>query len=93
MLYAALVRVSLGRNQRRINVIVEAEDLEKAKEKAVKQARKIYNPGKKTVYTVVEIVSETEALENLSKQIKKDQEPPPENPDDLPENPENTPEN
>lgn len=65
MLYAASVRVTFHRNQRRIDVIVNAENLEKATEKALKQARSIYAPGKKAVYTVSEIISETEAIETL----------------------------
>jgi hypothetical protein len=65
MLYAAQVRVSLGRNHRRIDVIVEAEDLEKAKEKAIKQARKLYLPDKKAVYSILEIISEEEAFKNF----------------------------
>lgn len=65
MLYAASVRVTFRRKQRRIDVIVNAENLEKATEKAIKQARSIYNPGKKAIYTVTEIISETEAMETL----------------------------
>lgn len=65
MLYAASVKVSYRRSQRRIDLIVNADNLEKAKEKAVKQARSIYAPGKKAVYTVTDIISEVEALETL----------------------------
>lgn len=65
MLYAASVKVTFRGNQRRIDVIVNAENLEKAKEKAIKQARSIYAPGKKAVYSVTEIISESEALETL----------------------------
>ncbi len=65
MLFAASVKVTFRRNQRRIDVIVNAENLEKATEKALKQARSIYYPGKKAIYTVNEIISETEALETL----------------------------
>lgn len=65
MLFAASVRVTHRKNQRRIDVIVNAENLEKATEKAIKQARNIYAPGKKAVYTVTYIISETEALETL----------------------------
>jgi hypothetical protein len=65
LLYAASVKVTHRRNQRRIDLIVNAENLEKAKEKAVKQARSIYAPGKKAVYTVIEIINEIEALETL----------------------------
>ena len=65
MLYAASVKVTFRRRQRRIDVIVNAENLEKATEKAIKQARSIYFPSKKAVYTVTEIISETEAMETL----------------------------
>lgn len=65
MLYAASVKVTFRRNQRRIDIIVNAENLDQAKEKAVKQAHNIYAPGKKAVYTVIQIISETEALETL----------------------------
>ncbi len=65
MLYAASVKVTFRRNQRRIDVIVNAENLEKATEKAIKQARSIYAPGKKAAYSVSEIISETEAIETL----------------------------
>lgn len=65
MLYAASVKVTFRRKQRRIDVIVNADDLEQATEKAIKQARGIYSPGKKAVYTVTSIISETEALEAL----------------------------
>lgn len=82
MLYAASVKVTYRRNQRRIDLIVNADSLEKAKERAIKQARSIYAPGKKAVYTVSEIISEVEALETLrpfpSTEISA--EPDPENP-------------
>lgn len=65
MLYAASVKVTFRKNQRRIDVIVNADNLEKATEKAIKQARSIYSPGKKAVYSVTNIISETEALETL----------------------------
>lgn len=65
MLYAASVKVTFRRNQRRIDIIVNADNLDQAKEKAVKQARGIYAPGKKAIYTVSQIISETEALETL----------------------------
>jgi len=61
MLYAASVKISLGKNRRRVDLIVEAPDLEQAKEKAVKQAKKIYCPGKKAIYAVNVIISESEA--------------------------------
>ena len=66
MLYAASVRVSLKKNQRRLDIIVEADNLENAKEKVIKQARKIYAPGKKAVYTIIGTVSETEAYTDFS---------------------------
>lgn len=65
LLYAASVKVSYRHNQRRIDLIVNADNLEKAKDRAIKQARSIYAPGKKAVYTVSEIISEIEALETL----------------------------
>lgn len=65
MLYAASVKVTFRKNQRRIDVIVNADDLEKATARALKQARSIYAPGKKAVYIVVDIISETEAIETL----------------------------
>jgi hypothetical protein len=63
MLYALSVRVSLGKNNRRLDLIVEAADPGAAETKALKQAKKIYCPGKKAIYTVIKTVSETEALE------------------------------
>jgi hypothetical protein len=63
MLYAFSIKVSLGKNTRRLDLLVEADELNTAKAKAVKQARKLYNPGKKAVYTVSRVVSENEALE------------------------------
>ncbi len=69
MLYAASVKVSFKGNQRRLDIIVEAENLEQAKEKALKQARKIYAPGKKAVYSIFGIINEAEALESYSPQI------------------------
>jgi hypothetical protein len=63
MLYAFSVKVSRGKNTRRLDIIVEADELQAAEAKAVKQARKLYNPGKKAVYTIVKVVSENEALE------------------------------
>lgn len=66
MLYAASVKVSYRKAQRRIDVIVEAADLERAREKALKQARSIYAPHKKAVYAVTGIVSETEAVTRLT---------------------------
>lgn len=71
MLYAASVRVRSGKINRRIDVIIEADDLEKAKEKALKQARNIYAPDKKATYNIVGMINEVEALENLSPQTDK----------------------
>jgi hypothetical protein len=73
MLYAASVRVRSGKNLRRIDVIVEADELEKAREKALKQARNIYAPGKKANYSIIGIISETEAFENFFAQIDKNE--------------------
>lgn len=82
MLYAASVKVTYRRSQRRIDLIVNADNLEKAKERAIKQARNIYAPGKKAIYKVSDIISEIEALETLrpfpSTEIPA--EPDPENP-------------
>ena len=69
MLYAASVKINFKGNQRRLDIIVEADGLERAKEKALKQARKIYAPGKKAVYTIISIINEAEALENFSSPI------------------------
>jgi len=66
MLYAASVRVRSGKASRRIDVIVEAGDPEKAKEKALKQARNIYAPDKKATYTIIGMINEVEAIENLA---------------------------
>lgn len=65
MLFAVSVKVTLGKNQRRLNLIVETDDPQEVEAKAIKQARKLYNPGKKAVYTVIQSISETEALEVL----------------------------
>lgn len=76
MLYAASVRVRFGKINRRIDVIIEADDLEKAKEKALKQARNIYAPDKKATYTIFGMINEVEAFENYSAPSDKiDQEP------------------
>jgi hypothetical protein len=66
MLYAASVRVSFKKSHRRLDILVEADSLENAKEKVLKQARKIYAPGKKATYTIIGTVSETEAYTNFS---------------------------
>lgn len=66
MLFAASVKVRSGKNQRRLDIVIEAEDLETAKEKALKQARKMYMPGKKALYTIVEIINEADAYQTLT---------------------------
>ena len=66
MLFAASIKVSYRKAQRRIDVVVEADELETAKEKAIKQARKIYLPSKKAVYTVTEIINENDAYQTLA---------------------------
>jgi hypothetical protein len=66
MLYAASVRVRSGKVNRRIDVIIEADDLDKAKEKALKQARNIYAPDKKATYAIIGMINEVEAFENFS---------------------------
>ncbi|HBF37674.1 MAG TPA: hypothetical protein DDW50_10170 [Firmicutes bacterium] len=65
MLFAASVRVTFKKAQRRLDIIVEAENLESAKEKVLKQARKIYAPGKKAIYTIIGTISETEIYTNF----------------------------
>jgi hypothetical protein len=66
MLYAFAIKVSLGKNIRRLDILIEADELKTAETKAVKQARKLYNPGKKAVYTVSQVVNESEALKTFS---------------------------
>jgi hypothetical protein len=66
MLYAFSIKIRLGKNTRRLDILVEADELKAAEAKAVKQARKLYNPGKKAVYKVIQVVSESEALEVFS---------------------------
>ncbi|TCL64733.1 hypothetical protein EDC14_101831 [Hydrogenispora ethanolica] len=66
MLFAASVRVSLGKNLRRLDIVIEAEDLEAAKEKAIRQARKMYSPGKKAVYSILDIINEDDAYQTLA---------------------------
>lgn len=76
MLYAASVRVRIGKTSRRIDVIIEADELDQAKVKALKQARNIYAPGKKASYSIIGIINETEAFENFFAQPdQNDQEP------------------
>jgi hypothetical protein len=70
MLYAASVRVNFKKAQRRLDIIVEADDLDSAKEKVLKQARKIYAPGKKAVYAIIGTISETEAFDAFSGENK-----------------------
>lgn len=75
MLYAASVKVNFGKNHRRLDVIVEAPDLEKAQEKAIKQARKIYAPGKKATYSIIGIINEVEAIDSFNNQQETTAEP------------------
>ena len=67
MLFAASVKINFGKNQRRISVLIEAEDMESAKVKAIKQARKIYAPGKKANYTILEIINEQDAYQTVTR--------------------------
>ncbi|HEX3046239.1 MAG TPA: hypothetical protein VHY08_15895 [Bacillota bacterium] len=80
MLFAASVKVVLGQNKRRIDVIVEDQDLEKAKNKAIRQARSIYMPGKKATYTIIDIIDESEAFEQFFARMNQETEAP-ENPE------------
>jgi hypothetical protein len=66
MLYAASVKVNFKKIQRRLDIIVEADSLANAKEKVLKQAHKIYAPGKKATYAIIGTVSETEAFTDFS---------------------------
>lgn len=66
MLYAASVKVTYQKINRRIDVIVEADTQALAESKAVKHARSIYLPHKKAVYTVTGILNETEAMQSLT---------------------------
>jgi hypothetical protein len=63
MLFAFSVRVSLGKNNRRLDLIIEAANPFEAEAKALQQAKRLYHPGKKATYTVIKSVSETEAFE------------------------------
>lgn len=74
MLYAASVKVSYGKNHRRVDVIVEADDPEKAKAKLMKQAHSIYAPGKKAQYEMIEMISETEAFESFFARMREETE-------------------
>jgi len=62
MLYAASVKITHGKNQRRLDLVVEAVSPEEAETKALKQARKMYCPGKKAIYTIMTLIDETEAM-------------------------------
>lgn len=62
MLYAVSVKITYGKNQRRLDLVVEAVSPEEAETKAIKQARKMYCPGKKAIYTVMTLIDETEAM-------------------------------
>ncbi len=66
MLYAASVKITHGRNHRRLDVVVEAASPEEAETKALKQARKMYCSGKKAVYTLMTLIDETEAMAALT---------------------------
>lgn len=70
MLYATSVRVTFRKLQRRIDIIVEAKDVEQATEKALKKARSIYAPGKKAVYTIMGMVDETEAQDLTKRSLE-----------------------
>ena len=74
MLYAASIKVSYAGNHRRIDVIVNADNLEKAKEKALKQARKIYAPNKKAIYKINGIIDETEAFQSFFAKMSQEEE-------------------
>jgi hypothetical protein len=70
MLFAASVRVNIPRKpSRRIDLIVNAADLDAAKERAVKQARSIYLPAKKATYELMEIIDEAEAVQALQQRL------------------------
>lgn len=62
MLYAASVKITFNKTQRRLDLIIEADTAEQAETKALKQARKMYCPGKKANYAICAMVNETEAL-------------------------------
>ncbi len=66
MLFAASVKVSLGKNHRRLDLVIEADTIDIAKEKAIKRAHKIYSPGKKAVYAIIDIITEADAYQTLS---------------------------
>ena len=67
MLYAASIKIILGKNHRRLDLVVEADTQEEAEIKALKQARKMYLPGKKAVYSIITMISETEAIEAVTR--------------------------
>lgn len=78
MLYAASVKVTFKNKVRRIDVIVESENKEAAGEKAIKQARSLYYPGKRSLYEIMGMINEVEALESVQNKMEN---PVPENPD------------
>lgn len=61
MLYAASVKVACRNYQKRIDLVIEAADQTEAETKALKQAKKMCSPARKTTYSVVTIVDEREA--------------------------------
>jgi hypothetical protein len=70
MLFAASVRVKVARKTpRRIDLIVNAKNLEAAKERAVKQARSLYAPAKRATYELMEIIDEAEAVLALQQRL------------------------
>jgi hypothetical protein len=70
MLFAASVRVNVARkSSRRIDLIVNAANLEAAKERAVKQARSLYLPAKRATYELMEIIDEAEAVQALQQRL------------------------
>lgn len=70
MLYAASVKIVYKNNQRRLDLVVEAENPAEAENKALKQARKMFCPNKKTTYNLITLIDETEALETFSQSIQ-----------------------
>lgn len=62
MLFATSVKITFNKSQRRLDLIIEADSAEQAETKALKQARKMYCPGKKASYTICAMVNETEAI-------------------------------
>jgi hypothetical protein len=71
MLFAASVRVNVPRkSSRRVDLIVNATDLEAAKVRAVKQARSLYMPAKRATYELLEIIDEAEAVLALQQRLE-----------------------